>query len=169
MLELHYPTLKVAFGNGNVTIFENSLKLYTSFFVTSRWPRSSGQTYYQVHHHPHPPELFTLEKVLQLSADHHARWPPCKLWEHRFSDQTSSLPPREARNTCERKQAKWLECLPRERLVQGEKHAGKEALLGVLDPTFTVSKTLQQWNTIPKSAGTKKLKAMNMLKQRPRP
>ena len=118
---------------------------------------------------PTPPELFTLEKVLQLSADHHARWPPCKLWEHRFSDQTSSLPPREARNTCERKQAKWLECLPRERLVQGEKHAGKEALLRVLDPTFTVSKTLQQWNTIPKSAGTKKLKAMNMLKQRPRP
>ena len=83
--------------------------------------------------------------------------------------QTSSLPPREARNTCERKQAKRRACLPRERLVQGEKHAGKEALLGVLDPTFTVSKTLQQWNTIPKSAGTKKLKAMNMLKQRPRP
>ena len=57
--------------------------------------------------------------------------------------QTSSLPPREARNTCERKQAKRRACLPRERLVQGEKHAGKEALLGVLDPTLTVSKTLQ--------------------------
>ena len=69
----------------------------------------------------------------------------------------------------ERKQAKRSECLLRERLVQGEKHAGKEVLLGVLDPTFTVSKTLQQRNTIPNSAGTKKLKAMNMLEQRPRP
>ena len=114
-------------------------------------------------------EIFTLGKIPQLSADYHARWPPCKLWEHRFSDQISSLPLREARNTCERKQAKWRECLPRERLIQGEKHAGKEALLGVLDPTFKVSKTLQQRNTITKSAGTKKLKAMNMLKQRPRP
>ena len=57
--------------------------------------------------------------------------------------QTSSLAPREARNTSERKQAKRRACLPRERLVQGEKHAGKEALLGVLDPTLTVSKTLQ--------------------------
>ena len=36
----------------------------------------------------------------------------------------------------------------------------------VLDPNFAISKTLQQRNTIPNSAGTKKLKAMNMLKQR---
>ena len=65
MLELHYPTvtktilerqypgkptLKVAFGNGNGAIFENSSKLRGSLFVTSRWPRSSGQTNYQVHH-----------------------------------------------------------------------------------------------------------------------
>ena len=57
MLELHYPTvtktilerqypgkptLKVAFGNGNGAIFENSSKLRASLFVTSRWPRSSG-------------------------------------------------------------------------------------------------------------------------------
>ena len=67
----------------------------------------------------------------------------------------------------ERKQAKRSEFLPRERLVQGEKHAGKEVLLGVLDPTFTVSKTLQQRNAIPNSAGTKKLKAKNMLKATP--
>ena len=46
------PTLKVAFGNGNGAIFENSSKLRASLFVTSRWPRSSGQTNYQVHHPP---------------------------------------------------------------------------------------------------------------------
>ena len=52
MLELHYPTvtktilerqypgkptLKVAFGNDNGAIFENSSKLRASPFVTSRW------------------------------------------------------------------------------------------------------------------------------------
>ena len=67
MLKLHYPTvtktilerrypgkptLKVAFGNDNGAIFENSSKLRASLFVTSRWPRSSGQTNYQVHHPP---------------------------------------------------------------------------------------------------------------------
>ena len=67
MLELHYPTvtktilerqypgkptLKVAFGNDNGAIFENSSKLRASPFVTSPWPRSSGQTNYQVHHPP---------------------------------------------------------------------------------------------------------------------
>ena len=67
MLELHYPTvtktilerqypgkptLKVAFGNGSGAIFENSSKLRASLFVTSRWPRSSGQTNCQVHHPP---------------------------------------------------------------------------------------------------------------------
>ena len=36
----------------------------------------------------------------------------------------------------------------------------------ILDPTLTISKTLQQRNTILNSKGTKKLKAMNMLKQR---
>ena len=65
MLELHYPTVtktilerqypgkitvKVAFGNGNGAIFENSSKSRASLFVTSRWPRSSGQTNY-----PPPP------------------------------------------------------------------------------------------------------------------
>ena len=64
MLELHYPTvtktilerqypgkptLKVAFGNDNGAILENFPKLRASLFVTSRWPRSSGQTNYQVH------------------------------------------------------------------------------------------------------------------------
>ena len=51
---------------------------------------------------------------------------------------------------------------PREQLVQGQKHPGKKAL----HPTFTISKTLQQGNTIPNSAGTKKLKTTSMLKQR---
>ena len=77
MLELHYPTvtktilerqypgkptLKVAFGNGNGAIFGNSSKLRASLFVTSRWPRSSGQTNYQVHHPPPPP----LDRVERL-------------------------------------------------------------------------------------------------------
>ena len=70
MLELHYPTvtktilerqhpgkptLKVASGNDNGAIFENSSKLRASLFVTSPWPRSSGQTNYQVHHLPLAP------------------------------------------------------------------------------------------------------------------
>ena len=50
--------------------------------------------------------------------------------------------------TCECKQAKRRECLPGERLVQGQKHAVKKALLG----TFTISKSQQQRNTIPNSA-----------------
>ena len=76
MLELHYPTVtktilerqysgkptsKVAFGNGNGAIFENSSKLRASLFVTSRWPRSSGQTNYQVHPpRPVPYKAYTL-------------------------------------------------------------------------------------------------------------
>ena len=74
MLELHYPTvtktilerqypgkptLKVAFGNGTGAIFENSSKLRDSLFVTSRWPRSSGQTNYQVHH----PNVITADRL----------------------------------------------------------------------------------------------------------
>ena len=30
-------------------------------------------------------KILTVGKILQLSADHHAGWPLCKLWEHRFS------------------------------------------------------------------------------------
>ena len=30
-------------------------------------------------------KIFTVGKILQLSADHHAGWPLCKLWEHCFS------------------------------------------------------------------------------------
>ena len=71
MLELHYPivtktilerqypgkpTLKVAFGNSNGAIFENSSKLRASLFATSRWPRSSVQTNYHVH--PPPSQKF---------------------------------------------------------------------------------------------------------------
>ena len=33
-------------------VLPNSSKLRASLFVTSRWPRSSGQTNYQVHHPP---------------------------------------------------------------------------------------------------------------------
>ena len=36
----------------------------------------------------------------------------------------------------------------------------------ILDPTFTISKTLQQRKGIPNFVWTKELKAMNMLKQR---
>ena len=75
MLELHYPTLtktilkrqyprkptlKVPLGNGNSAIFENSSKLCASLFVTSRWPRSSRQTNYQVH--PPAPSKYLLWK-----------------------------------------------------------------------------------------------------------
>ena len=78
MLELHYPTvtktilerqypgkptLKVAFGNGNGAIFENSSKLRASLLVTSRWPRSLGQTNYQVHH---PPPLGGVSELFEL-------------------------------------------------------------------------------------------------------
>ena len=68
ILERQYPgkpTLKVAFGNGNGAIFENSSKLRASLFVTSRLPRSSGQTNYQVHHPPlYDTMMFTLKKKL---------------------------------------------------------------------------------------------------------
>ena len=39
-------------------------------------------------------KLFIVGKILQLSNDHHAGWPLCKLWEHRFSvpDLVSSPP-----------------------------------------------------------------------------
>ena len=43
-------------------------------------------------------------------------------------------------------------------------HTGKKALLA--EYHFYDLKTLQQWDSIPNSAGTKKLKAINMLKQR---
>ena len=85
MLELHYPTvtktilerqypgkptLKVAFGNGHGAIFENSSKLRASLFGTSRWPRSSGQTNYQVHH----PTLVELKKKI-LESRKRECWP----------------------------------------------------------------------------------------------
>ena len=43
----------------------------------------------------HASKILTVGKILQLYTDHHARWPLCKLWEHRFSvpDLVSSLPP----------------------------------------------------------------------------
>ena len=43
-------------------------------------------------------------------------------------------------------------------------HTGKKTLLTgyILDPTFTISKTLQQRKAIPNSVWTKELKAMNM-------
>ena len=47
-------------------------------------------------------------------------------------------------------------------------HTGKKTLLTgyILDPTFTISKTLQQRKAIANNVWTKELKAMNMLKQR---
>ena len=50
------------------------------------------------------------------------------------------------------KQAKRRECL-----VQDEKHTGKKTLLTgyIFDPTFTISKTLQQRKAIPNSVWTK--------------
>jgi len=58
----------------------------------------------------------------------------------------------------------WLK---RECLVQDKKHTRKKALLTgyILDPTFTISKTLQQRKGISNIVWTKELKAMNMLKQ----
>ena len=89
MLELHYPTvtktilerqypgkptLKVAFGNDTGAIFENSSKLSASLFVTSRWPRLSGQTNYQVHppHPPHPPDWVPTNGFVTFLQ---VRWP----------------------------------------------------------------------------------------------
>ena len=39
-------------------------------------------------------KIFTVGKILLLSADHHAGWSLCKLWEHCFSvpDLVSSTP-----------------------------------------------------------------------------
>ena len=39
-------------------------------------------------------KIFTVGKILLLSADHHAGWSLCKLWEHCFSvpDPVSSTP-----------------------------------------------------------------------------
>ena len=89
MLELHYPTVtktilerqysgkptsKVAFGNGNGAIFENSSKLRASLFVTSRWPRSSGQTNYQVHPPPPPPAPSLIKLI------HYGDVPLDRIW-----------------------------------------------------------------------------------------
>ena len=39
-------------------------------------------------------KIFTVRKVLQFSADHHAGWPLCRLWKHRFSvPDLVSFPP----------------------------------------------------------------------------
>ena len=39
--------------------------------------------------------IFFVKNTQQFTADHYARWPLCKLWEHRFSvpDLVSALPP----------------------------------------------------------------------------
>ena len=69
---------------------------------------------------------------------------------------------------CERKRAKRRAFFTREQLVQDKKHAGKKALLArymipLLPPQKPCNKETQ---SILNSAGTKKLKAINMLKQR---
>ena len=100
MLELHYPTLTktiLKHQHSRKPTLKVALEMATSPFSKTLWScallsssRRDGQDHQDKHTTkftttPTPPELFTLEKVLQLSADHHARWPPCKLWEHRFS------------------------------------------------------------------------------------
>ena len=69
---------------------------------------------------------------------------------------------------CVRKRAKRRAVLTREQLVQGKKHAGKKALLvGYMIPLLPPQKPCnKETQSILSGAGTKKLKAMNMLKQR---
>ena len=37
--------------------------------------------------------FYFVKNTVQLSAEHHAMWPLCKLWEHRFSVSDLSLSP----------------------------------------------------------------------------
>ena len=94
ILECQYPgkpTLKVAFGNGNGAIFENSSKLRVSLFVTSRWPRTSGQTNYQVHHPAWSYLLWEKYCNFPLTTTRGDRFASCENIVSR--SQTSSLPP----------------------------------------------------------------------------
>ena len=55
--------------------------------------------------------IFTVGKMLQLSADHHAGWSLCKLWEDRFSvSDLVSPPPRPWRVCTTNFHSEWMEC-----------------------------------------------------------
>ena len=73
---------EASFGNGRGAIFEKSSKLRTSLFVTSRWPRSSGQTNYQVHH---PPWLWSIDSCQnrEFADQYHLRASRAQVSIHR--------------------------------------------------------------------------------------
>ena len=62
--------------------FRKSSKLRTSLFVTSRWPRSSGQTNYQVHH---PPWLWSIDSCQnrEFADQYHLRASRAQVSTHR--------------------------------------------------------------------------------------
>ena len=75
-----------------------------------------------------------------------------------------------AHDMCECKQAKRRKCLRRKCLhaivlYKVKSMPEKSSASSVLDPTFTILKTMHQTSTIPNSAGMKELKAMNILKK----
>ena len=52
-------------------------KIFFQFFKHFWFPQSVGFLLLK------SLKIFTVGKILYLSADHHAGWPLCKLWEHR--------------------------------------------------------------------------------------
>ena len=70
--------VSVAYGLRSfpITICEKKKEAWCYFF--DYWIISSGGSLLAS-------KIFDLEKILQLSAFHHARWPLYKLWEDRFS------------------------------------------------------------------------------------
>ena len=79
----------------------------------------------------------------------------CAICRAVFHSHSSFFAPKPHRNGCYADYSHKVKSIPKE-----------SSASRVLDPTFPISKTLQQRNTIPKSAGTKKLKATSTLKQR---
>ena len=79
----------------------------------------------------------------------------CAICRAVFHSRSSFFAPKPHRNGCYAAYSHKVKSIPKE-----------SSASRVLDPTFPISKTLQQRNTIPKSAGTKKLKATSTLKQR---
>ena len=62
----------------SVAIDKQNARKAKRFFSSNYWLISSAGSLLAS-------KMFTLGKTLQLSDDHHTRWPFCKLWEHRFS------------------------------------------------------------------------------------
>ena len=69
----------------SVAIDKQNARKAKRFFFCSYWLISSTGSLLAS-------KMFTLGKTLQLSDDHHTRWPLCKLWEHRFSVQELVFP-----------------------------------------------------------------------------